>query len=410
MPLVVRTTDPSETAAWLASLRTSFLARWAIEPLAADVRSHWDYSRVWAAVEDERIVGTARSWATEVTVPGGSQLAGTAIAGVSVLPTHRRQGLLRRLMDADMTAARERGEVLAVLWASQAAIYGRLGFGAATRSATWTTVVGPHAVPGDVRPGALVVTPPSATSRDVIRSLFDTWRRGQPGEVRRREFVWDDMLGLRPSVRGEDTWSGTLVIHHAADGQPDGYLRYRFEDRWERRRGVGVLHVDELHALTDEAYRDLWRLACGMEWAGSVRAELRSPQERLPWLLADARMAQPESITDGMWLAFLDLPGALAARRYQEVGRLVIGVARPTVGPWGRVLLDATPDGATCRSTNEQPDLVVSGSALAAAYLGDVPLRVATIGGGADEHTPGALALLDRLLRTLDPPWCSTFF
>jgi hypothetical protein len=54
--------------------------------------------------------------------------------------------------------------------------------------------------------------------------------------------------------------------------------------------------------------------------------------------------------------------------------------------------------------------VVIPARVLAAAYLGDVPLRVATIAGGADEHRPGALSVLDRLLRTLDPPWCSTFF
>jgi predicted acetyltransferase len=409
MAAVIRTIDPSETAAWLASLRTSFLASWPVDALAQDVRTHWDYDRVWAAVEDDHIVGTARSWATELTVPGGAQLPGTAIAAVSVLPTHRRRGLLRRLMDADLTAAHARGESLAVLWASQAAIYGRFGFGAATRTATWTVGAGPGVVPGEARPGALEVVTPSAAARDIIREVFEAWRARQPGEIRRRPFTWDDTLGLRPSARG-DAWSGTLVVHHTPEGDPDGYVRSHLEERWERHRGVGVLHVDELHALSDEAYRDLWRLVCGMEWAASVRAEQRSPHERLPWLVADGRTAQPESVSDGLWLALLDLPAALEARSYRETGRLVIGVARPAPGAASRVLLDATPEGATCRATDDAPDLVVSGSALAAAYLGGVSLRDATIGEGVDEHRPGALVLLDGLLRTLDPPWCSTFF
>ena len=302
------------------------------------------------------------------------------------------------------------GETLAVLWASDARIYGRFGFGPATRAATWTVVAGQGAVPGEARPGALEVTPPSASARDVIRGVFEAWRARQPGEIRRREFRWEDALGLRRAVGGEVPWSGTLVLHRDEGGQPDWYVRYHLEERWERRRPMGVLHVDELHALTDEAYRDLWRLLIGMEWVTTVRAETRASTERLPWLVADGRMAQPEGIADGLWLAFLDLPAALAARSYRESGRLVIEVARPAVGSAPRVLLDATPDGATCRPTEEEPDLVVSGAALAAAYLGGASLRDAIIVEGADEHQPGSVALLDRLLRTLDPPWCSTFF
>jgi predicted acetyltransferase len=354
-------------------------------------------------------VGTARSWATEVTVPGGALLPGSAIAAVGVLPTHRRRGILRGLMDAELAAARDRGETLAALWASDARIYGRFGFGPATRAATWTVAAGSGAVPGEARPGALEVTPPSLSARDVIRAVFEAWRAGQPGEVRRREFTWDDALGLRPA-RIDERWAGTLVIHRDRDGRPDGYVRYHLEERWERRRPMGVLHVDELHALTDEAYRDLWRLLIGMEWVATVRAETRAPTERLPWLVTDGRMAQPEGIADGLWLAFLDLPAALAARAYRESGRLIIEVARPAVGPATRVLLDATPDGATCRPTEEQPDLTVSAAALSAAYLGGASLPEAVIVEGVDEHRPGSVALLDRLLRTLDPPWCSTFF
>jgi predicted acetyltransferase len=410
MPIEIRTIEPDETATWLASLRTSFNASWPVGPLAEDVRSVWDYDRVWAATDGEIVVGTARSWATEVTVPGPARLPGTAIAAVSVLPTYRRRGVMRGLMDTDLAAARDRGEVLGALWASQATIYGRLGFGSATRAATWRVDVGPGVVPGEPRAGALEVTPPSSEARDVIRGVFERWREVQPGELRRREFTWDLALGLRPSVRGDDPWSGTLVIHRDQAGDPDGYVRYHLEERWERRRGVGVLHVDELHALTDEAYRDLWRLVCGMEWAATVRAEQRAVHERLPWLVADGRTAQPESVADGLWLALIDLARALEARAYTASGRLVLGVRRTDGASPERVLLDASPDGTTCRSTTETPDLVVSASALAAAYLGDVSLRTATIGGGADEHRPGTLALLDRLLRTVDPPWCSTFF
>ncbi len=411
MSILIRPIDPGETADWLASLRTSFLASWPVGPIADDVLTLWDYQRVWAAVESGAIVGTARSWATQLTIPGGVQLPGSAIAGVGVLPSHRRRGLLRRLIDADLVAARDRGEQVAVLWASQAAIYGRVGFGPATRTATWRIDVSGGSIGGTPRPDALAVMTPSTQARDLIRGVFETWRGRQVGEIRRRDFTWDDALGLRPSVRGDDPWIGTLVVHRGPEGEPDGYARYHLEERWEHRRGVGVLHVDELHALTDEAYRDLWRLIVGLEWVATVRAETRAPQERLPWLLADMRAAQPETIADGLWLRIIDLPAALAARRYHASGRLVLGVQQTNDGPaMERVLLEASPEGATCRVTDQLPDLVVDSGVLAAAYLGGASLADAALARAADEHRPGALRTLDRLLGTTDQPWCSTFF
>ncbi len=70
---------------------------------------------------------------------------------------------------------------------------------------------------------------------------------------------------------------------------PDGYVRYHVDEKWEQRQPRSVLHVDELHALGDEAYVDLWRFVLDLDLVATVRAERRSPAERLPWLLTDAR-------------------------------------------------------------------------------------------------------------------------
>ena len=54
-----------------------------------------------------------------------------AMAGISVIgtrPEYRRQGLVRAIMTRAFAEQRERGQSLAGLWASQAAIYQRYGF------------------------------------------------------------------------------------------------------------------------------------------------------------------------------------------------------------------------------------------------------------------------------------------
>ena len=56
------------------------------------------------------------------------------------------------------------------------------------------------------------------------------------------------------------------------------------------------------------------------------------------------------------------------------------------------------------------PDLTLDVSAVGAAYLGGTRLRDAVVAMGADEHRAGALLEAERLFRTLDEPWCTTFF
>jgi predicted acetyltransferase len=411
MVIEVRCIDPSETAVWFTTISTAFQQRWNPE-LPERVRSLWDYRRVWAAVEDGAFVGTFRSWATALTVPGGTQLPATAVTGVSVLPTHRRRGILRRMTPVELAAARERGEAIAVLWASEYPIYGRFGFGPGTLAALWSVEAGRTRVLGGGRPDAVRYLEPSAVARELVKGIYETWRLRQAGEIRRREFTWDDELGLQEPPSGM-RWKGFLALHHGADGTPDGYARYHVEERWELSQPRSVLHVDELHALSDEAYAGLWRFLLSLDWVSEVRTDRRSVHERLPWLLDNARAAQLSDVRDGMWVALLDLPRALASRRYERTGTVVMEAVTDPRGPDERretVLLDASPDGTTCTLTDRAPDLTVDAGALGAAYLGGVRLRDAVLARGADEHRGGALHALDALLRTDDPPWCSTFF
>ena len=89
--------------------------------------------RMHAAFDGGDIVGGSGVYPFEMTVPGGPmQCAGVTIVGV--LPTHRRRGILRRMMTAQLADIRERGEPIASLWASEDTIYGRYGYGAASRS------------------------------------------------------------------------------------------------------------------------------------------------------------------------------------------------------------------------------------------------------------------------------------
>jgi predicted acetyltransferase len=241
-------------------------------------------------------------------------------------------------------------------------------------------------------------------------AVFEAWRVRQPGEIRRRSYSWDYDLALRDGVRG-DPWKGFLVLHHAPDGTTDGYARYHVEDKWEQRQPRSTLVVDDMHALSDDAYVALWRYLAEVDWVARVKAGRRSPDERLPWLLTNARAASVDEIGDGLWARLLDVPRALEARTYAEQATVVLELADgEATGGRLRVELEAGVDGSACRVTTRSPDLSIDVSALAAAYLGGARLRDAVVATGVDEHRPGALAATERLFRTDLAPWCSTFF
>jgi predicted acetyltransferase len=405
----IRHIRDDEVPAFIESMSAGFLERPDVEKVAAEVKPLWDLDRTWAALDGERMCGTFRTWATELTVPGGARLPGAAVTNVTVLPTHRRRGILTGMVAAEHGAMRERGEVVGLLWASEYPIYGRFGYGSACREATWT--IDAHHTSFHAEPtGRVELAKPDADSRDAIKAVFEAWRVRQPGEIRRRDSGWDFDLGLRESA-WDPRWKGFLALHRDPSGDIDGYARYRTEGKWEKHQPRNVLNVDELHAVTDEAYAALWRFLADIDWVATVKAERRSPSERLPWLLTNARAASPSDPGDTVWVRLFDVRRALEARTYERQGSVVLEVVDADApGGRTRIHLEAGPDGATARPTKRSPDLTLHVSALGAAYLGGARLRDAVLAMGADEHRSGALAEATALFRTLDEPWCSTFF
>jgi predicted acetyltransferase len=411
MSLDVRTVRDEELADFVDAASTAFLERpRELSKVVDFARSHWDLSRTWAAFDGGRVVACLRSFPTEVTVPGGAQVPAAAIAGVGVLPTHRRRGLLRRLAAAEHAAMSERGEPIGLLNASEYAIYGRFGYGMGCRQATWrvetrhTDFVGaPH--------GSVELIAPDEAALGIVRQVFDAARATRVAEIRRREASLRLQLGLIDDPYDEG-WRGFLAIHRAADGRIDGFARYHAESKWEVGLPHSVLHVDDLHVTDDVAETDLWRWLASVDWVGTLRADRRSPSDALPWRLTNYRAASIEQQTDGMFARLHDLPAALEARTYTGEGSVVLEVVDPErPDAPQRVHLEAAPDGARCTPTDRSPDLTIHLAALSGAYLGGTPLsRIAGAFGGADEGTAGALQRVERLFRTPDEPWCSTFF
>ncbi len=407
MSVEIRTIEADELEAWYTAMQRGFHSSRALPDGTIDlIRPHFDVTRAWAAIDDGRIVGTTRSFAGRLAVPGTLDLAAGLLTQVTVTATHRRRGLLTGMLGADLAACHERGESLSYLVAAEYPIYGRFGYGPASdavdlvldaRGVRFLDVADVEIRPADIH-----------VFREVAPTVYERLWREQPGFVDRWPRFWDLLSDVtRPDPRAP------LHVHVLAYDRSDaavGALVYRVEDHWTNGRPDGTLVVDDLFGVSAAVEAALWRFAAEVDWVASVRAERRGVHEPLRWFLHDARALAEESRRDIMWLRVLDVPIAFGGRAYVSAGRVVIEVIDKLGFAAGTFVLDAEPSGAVCRATTETPDVTVDVSDLGALYLGGTSATALATVGRIDEHRIGSVAVLDALLRSPTPPWCSTMF
>jgi len=406
MDLDVRTIQKDDLPAWTEAARVGFLGH-AAEGEADLMAEVVDLDRALGAFDGDRVVGTLRSFATQLTVPGG-QLSCSALTTVTVTGTHRRRGLLTRMITRDLAESADRGEAVASLIAAEYPIYGRFGYGPAVEAVDFT-IDGAARLLDEPGPGSVEMIE-RADLRTIAPDLYESVRPGVPGAIARRDWTWDFDLGLR-------TWPGRpekaprfFVLGRDASGTPDGYLVYDVKDHWENERPQGTLHIEELIGRDAEAEARLWRYALDVDWIATVTADNRPVDDVLPWLLHDARMITQRNRTDLEWVRVLDPVVALGARRYPAAGRVVLEIDDPLGHAHGRFALEGGPDGAECRPTTEAADVALSVSALSTAYLGGHGLHVLARAGWAEELRPGGLAQADAMFRSPVAPWSMTHF
>ncbi|MFJ5777471.1 GNAT family N-acetyltransferase [Streptomyces sp. NPDC093094] len=410
--IVVRPVTEAEVPDWSRALNTGFLRTPAVSDAeAADRASSVDLSRTLGAFDAGRCVATFRSFAQELTAVGGAVVPADAVTNVTVTPTHRRRGLLSRMMAVDLAAAKERGDVVATLIAAEYPIYGRFGFGPATWAAEWTVDVARTGLDrrwsGPAEGRVDLVDPQDV--RGLGPELYERVRRAQPGAVDRSERWWQVATGALRLERSP--WSEPFfAVYRSGDGGVEGLVSYRSDDNWQVKQPHNTASVDWMVAATPAAERALWHYLCSIDWITRVKSGWRAPDDLLPLLLPDPRAARLTTQSDWLWVRVLDVVRALEARTYGGAGALVLEVADEAGPAAGRYLLEASAEGASCAPTTRDADLVLGAGELGALWLGDESaVRLAAL-GRVREQRAGAARLADALLRTSRRPWCPDVF
>jgi len=419
----IRPIEPDEFPAFRRAGDAAFGHQPSDEDIEAD-RAMLELDRTLAAYDAGRIVGTATAFSFELTLPGPTTGATgetapvvpvAAVTSVGVLPTHRRRGILRALMQRQLEDVRARGESMAVLTTSESVIYGRFGYGLAT-SAVGIDIDVRHGAfarpvvqPEGPGPGRLALLDHDRV-HEVVPPAYDRIRRRQPGALGRTAAYWQRLLS-NPSAPMDGAGGRFCVAYESATGQVDGVAIYRVRSQWTDGIAGGALLLRDLFTATPEAYAALWQYLFGLDLIVNVQCHSRPVDEPLRWLLADPRRLRVTRLSDDLWLRVVDVPKALSARRYGRADSLVLELSDPFLPRnTGRYALEGGPDGASCRPTTADADLDLTVADLGAILLGGVSAGTLARASRVVERSTGALRRADALFASDPAPYCGTPF
>lgn len=351
------------------------------------------------------LVATAMSFPSRLVVPGGAVLPMAAVTRVGVRADHTRRGLLSAMMRAQLDDVAARGEPVATLRASEARIYGRFGYGVATRGRDVTVRVKRPAWRPDAPQGGSVRLLDRDEIVPTLQKVHEAVALARSGSMTRRDSWWWSMIGRRI----EDREAVLAAVHTGAHGDDGFAVAFRGESHGFAEQ---TLELADLHAADVEATAGLWRFMLDVDLVGFVHAELRPLDEPLELLLADPRACAVTSQHDETWLRLVDVPAALAARSYGAAEPVLIAVHDPLLEKNAGVYRIAG-DGAERVGPlggPVMPQLECDVAALAMAYLGDRTPSQLVATGWWRAHDGAAIGRADAAFATAVAPWCGTYF
>ncbi len=323
-----------------------------------DTWARGELDRAVGAFLGGEMVGIGRNYSFDLTVPGGTRLPAGAVSWISVLPTHRRRGVLTAVMATLAADSRNRGESVSMLTASESTIYRRFGYGVATDrvgasiESSRSRFLPPWSDPGRVRFVDL------DEAGKVFPEVYER-TRSRVGSVARPEFWWPEVLFAYP--HGE----ARFMVVHETGGIADGFAFYGVKGDWVGGISDRTIEVIDLQGVDDTARLALWRYLLDVDLVARVTAFNVPLDDPVRFALDDPRRFRIDFMNDGLYVRVLDVETALGARRYERDGSLCLSV--PGLGDYELVV-----DGglAQCVPTTARVELEVELEALGAMFLG----------------------------------------
>jgi predicted acetyltransferase len=396
---------------WAAFLEADSIAFGITVPDELNEREHemFEAGRSIAAFDGATPVGITTAYSFDLTVPG-AVLPAAGISWVAVLPTHRRRGVLRALMTHQLHEIRERRrEPLAILWASEPPIYGRFGYGLASRAYALDVPRSPRALRADVPTDpTLRLRLVPADDWKITAEVYGQAAARRPGMLARDERWWRKAVRDLPSMR--EGRSALRCVVAEDDAGIRGYARYATKQDWTPGQPKGTVHVREVAAVDEPARALLYRFLFDQDLMGQADVWNVAVDDPLLYWLENTRSATPR-LLDALYLRLVDVPAALRSRTYAAPVDVVLDVTDPLC-PWneGRWHLVADGDAVSCEATDRSADMSMSVTELGAAYLGGTPLGDLAVAGRVTEYRHGAVRSTSTAFLSSPAPWCPVIF
>ena len=367
------------------------------------------------AFMERELVATSGAWPFTLRW-NGRPASAAGVTMVATAPELRRRGLLRGIMTAALPRFRERGQAIAVLWASFGAIYQRFGFGPASHTLYYRIdprqagLTDPTPAPGRVERLA------ASEALGLIKPLYVEHATPRTLALHRGQAFWD--FGILRQAEGEGVFA---AVYRATDGAPRGYAVY--ETRMPPTHGAPNrdpeliapfqdLVVRDWVALDAEAYRGLWQYLCAHDLVRRVQMGPLPVDDPAPLLLAEPRQLR-RRVNDGIWLRVVDVERALAQRGYAAPGEITLQVHGDPLCDWneGTYQLEAGQEGeVSVRRVGAVPDLTLPPRTLATLLAGHASASELFMAGLLDAKDPAVLARADVLFATRHRPHCADNF
>ncbi|MCM3687230.1 GNAT family N-acetyltransferase [Kocuria rosea] len=395
---------------------------------AEQVRLRGAYPRAVpaAALPTHRPVATFASWEGSLNVGRGRLLPARLISEVTVRPTHSRRGLLRRLMTADLDRARQDGYPVALLTATEATIYGRFGFGAATFNREVQVDATTRLQLKAPTVGSVEMADHEAV-RALAPRLFQRFHETSHGSVSRVSYHWREYTGEYAINAQKSDPEVRCAVHYDDAMAPDGYVTYRFEANTSYPLTLTVL---DLVGASPDVSIALWEFVTSLDLVDQVRFGRAPVEDPLVWAMVDRAKYRVTAEFDKIWLRVLDPAAALEARPYTPRGRIVLSLVDAmgyADGIWaldttsGRPVVERvadrprTPDDAAGRSVPavelpEGADVAMRADVLGSLYLGAVKASTLAQAGLIVARDDDALRDLQDFMETPTAPYGVTQF
>lgn len=365
----------------------------------AFMRAHRvEIDRLLVCMDGNTMAGSGGADSFDMTLPGGVQVPVAGVAYITTAPTHRRRGVQRNIMNRIHNDARERGDVASILWASQSLLYGRYGYGNTMPVHNWHI---------DLRHTSYEHAPEWSgdyvkVERDeaipLMTEAYERTRLHRTGMITRTAKRW--LYEIHP-VETKDEF---FVIYKEGD-DAFAYARYTI-DKDPDDEFKGTLHVVEAVAATDAAHAALWRYLFDQELVDDLKAHARPVDDPLIWMLAEPRRLR-RTLTDAIWMKFLDIPAMLEQRTYPVEDSLTLQIIDAETKEARNFAVEFGLEGATCRETSSHPELVMDEAELAAMYAGAVECSMLSDIGLVEvsARSPNAALRADAVFRTSPAGW-----